>query len=241
MTRPPPARVDGGLDKVTMLERPEPAPPNGRALPYNGPERRANRPHPVQRWLSMLIDEVDYGMVLLTEDAQVVFINHLARIQLENGHPLEVRGRWIGACRAADHLPFVSALAAAAQRGRRCLLKMGEDAQPAMVSVVPLGQPGQGEPAIALIFGRRQVCEPLSVEAFARTHQLTVAETRVLIALCSGSRVSDVARLFGVEVSTVRSQVSNIRHKTGAKTIAGLVQQVALLPPLIGVLRPAAP
>lgn len=204
--------------------------------PYHGPERRTS-PAPVQRWLGLLIDEIDYGMVLLTDDAQVVHVNHLARVELDAGHPLEMRGRSLYARRSIDTLALANALSAAALRGRRCLLKLGEGGQHAMVSVVPLGQQGHGQPAIALVFGKRQVCEPLSVEAFARTHRLTAAETKVLSALCNGVRVSDVAQAHGVETSTVRSQVSSIRAKTGAESIAALVRQVAVLPPLLGVLR----
>ena len=218
------------------LSRPAPPAQPAAPAPYHGPERRAT-PAPVQRWLGLLIDEIDYGMVLLTDDAQVVHVNHLARVELESGHPLEMRGRSLYARRSIDTLTLANALSAAALRGRRCLLKLGEGGHQAMVSVVPLGQQGHGEPAIALVFGKRQVCEPLSVEAFARTHRLTAAETKVLSALCNGVRVTDVAQAHGVETSTVRSQVSSIRAKTGAESIAALVRQVAVLPPLIGVLR----
>lgn len=239
------------LQKVTMLDQTDflvPSPhaasvphPNGSAAgpegAYAGPERRGAAPAPVQRWLGLLIDEIDYGMVLLTDDAQVVHMNHLARVELESGHPLELRGRSLHAKRPQDGTAFTHALSGATARGRRCLLKLGDGSKHAMVSVVPLGHQGHGQPAIALIFGKRQVCEPLSVEAFARTHRLTTAETKVLTALCNGVRVSEVARMNGVETSTVRSQVSSIRAKTGAESIAALVRQVAVLPPLLGVLR----
>ncbi|MFG5408371.1 LuxR C-terminal-related transcriptional regulator [Piscinibacter sakaiensis] len=175
--------------------------------------------------------------MLLTEEAQVVHINHLARVELEEGHPLELDGRQLQARQASDELQLRDALNGAARRGRRGLLKLGGPEQIAMVSVVPLGQPGVGEPSIALIFGKRQVCEELSVQAFARVHRLTTAETRVLTALCAGARVREVAERNGVETSTVRSQISSIRAKTGAQSIAALVRQVAVLPPLVGALR----
>lgn len=203
---------------------------------YAGPERRGAAAA-VHRWLALLIDEIDYGMVLLTEDSQVVHVNHLGRVELESSHPLEMRGRGLHARRPQDATALAHALTGATVRGRRCLLKLGDSSNHAMVSVVPLGQQGHGQPAIALVFGKRQVCEPLSVESFARTHRLTTAETKVLAALCNGVRVSEVARLNGVETSTVRSQVSSIRAKTGAESIAALVRQVAVLPPLLGVLR----
>jgi DNA-binding CsgD family transcriptional regulator len=241
------ARLPASL-KVTMREPTDSTltpscdgrPPSPAPAPYRGPERRASHP-PLQRWLGLLVDEIDYGMVLLSDDAQVMHVNHLARLALEAEHPLELRGRGIYAKRAQDIMDLAGALSAAAQRGRRCLLKLGDSRHTAMVSVVPLGQLGHGEPAIALIFGKRQVCEPLSVESFARAYRLTAAEAKVLGALCNGMRVNEVARRHGVETSTVRSQVSSIRHKTGAESIATLVRQVAVLPPLLGVLRSPSP
>jgi hypothetical protein len=47
--------------------------------------------------------------------------------------------------------------------------------------------------------------------------------------------------LLGVAFSTVRTQIGNIRQKTGAPSIRALVQQVAVLPPLMGVLRGPVP
>ena len=45
---------------------------------YRGPERRSTPSLPA-RWLSMMLDEVDYGMLLLNEDAVLVHANHTAR------------------------------------------------------------------------------------------------------------------------------------------------------------------
>ena len=38
-------------------------------------------------------------------------------------------------------------------------------------------------------------------------------------------------------VSTVRTQISSVRAKTGAASIRALVKQVAQLPPMVGALR----
>jgi DNA-binding CsgD family transcriptional regulator len=206
------------------------------ARSYAGPERRTG-PAPVQRWLAMLIDEIDYGMVLLTDDAQVAHVNHMARMALDGDHPLELQGRRIHARHPQDAPTLRDALVGAGQRSRRCLLKLGDSDRCAMVSVVPLDRENHRQPAIALILGKRQVCEPLSVQAFARAHRLTGVETKVLTALCNGARVREVALDHGVKTSTVRSQVSSIRSKTGAESIAALVRQIAVLPPLLGVLR----
>jgi DNA-binding CsgD family transcriptional regulator len=152
-----------------------------------------------------------------------------------------MHGRTLGAHRPQDVAPLYDALAAA-QRGLRKLITVGEGDQRVSVSVVPLPESaGRGTPLTLLVLGKRRVCEQLSVQGFARSVSLTPAETRVLESLCGGVRPSDIARDGGVAVSTVRTQIGSIRAKTGAASIRHLVQQVAVLPPLVGALRGSLP
>jgi DNA-binding CsgD family transcriptional regulator len=50
----------------------------------------------------------------------------------------------------------------------------------------------------------------------------------------------EIASELGVAISTVRTQIGNLRLKTGAQSIRALVRQVAVLPPLMGALRSSA-
>jgi len=212
------------------------APVLERAQTYGGPERRTGSRDPAA-WLSRMLDEIDYGMLLVTPQAHVTFMNHAARLELDGRHPLQMHGRTLGAHQPQDVAPLYDALAAA-QRGLRRLMTVGDGDQRVSVSVVPLPEcAGRGSPLTLLVLGKRRVCAQLSVQGFARSVSLTPAETRVLEALCGGVRPSDIARDGGVAVSTVRTQIGSIRAKTGATSIRHLVQQVAVLPPLVGALR----
>jgi DNA-binding CsgD family transcriptional regulator len=200
-------------------------------------------------FLAPMLDEIDYGMLLLDADAQVVFMNHAARLELDGEHPLQLLGRGLRAQRAQDVAPLFDALASA-QRGLRRLLTLGEGAQRVSVSVVPLPAGAAALPSMAagdagpltlLVLGKRQVCGSLAVQGFARSLHLTPAETRVLELLCNGVRPNLIAKAQNVAVSTVRTQISSIRSKTGADSISALVRQVAVLPPLVGALRGGAP
>ena len=91
-----------------------------------------------------------------------------------------------------------------------------------------------------MIIGKRQACEELSRDAFARQHALTLAEARVLKQLCEGERPSDIAPTLGVQLSTVRTQISSIRAKTGTRDIAQVVRHVGRLPPLPCLIKRAA-
>ena len=235
---------------------------------YTGPDRRAPAASELGHCMTRMLDEIDYGMVLVSADAQVVYLNHAARLELDGEHPLQLLGSALRAQRPQDVAPLHDALASA-QRGLRKLVMLGAGAHRVSISVVPLpggslhaqtaggGQGGQSahsahstqgahtlhphhddpRPTTLLVLGKRQVCEQLSVQGYARNMRLTPAETRVLELLCTGVRPTQIARQQNVEVSTVRTQLGAIRNKTGADGINDLVRQVAVLPPLLTVLR----
>jgi DNA-binding NarL/FixJ family response regulator len=106
-----------------------------------------------------------------------------------------------------------------------------------MVSVMPLGQ----HPAWALVMlGRRQPAPDLAVEMLGKLYELTQAEQNVLIRLLAGERVEAIARTRGVKLSTLRTQVSSVRDKLGARRLEDLVRLAAELPPMSSVLRSPA-
>jgi len=197
-------------------------------------------PDPLQRsrWYELMLDEIDYGVLLLGSDAQVLHLNHAARCELDAQHPLQLLGRQLRAAYAIDVLQLQDALHAATHRGLRRLLMLGQDGHRVAVSVVPLPADGlAGTVATQLSMGKRQMCGGLSVQWFARNHGLTMAESRVLEALSEGVQPSEIAMRFGVGISTIRSQIGSIRAKTHSDSIGALVRQVAVLPPLVGALR----
>ena len=201
-------------------------------LPYKGPERRASTSLST-RLLALMLDEIDYGM-LLTEGTQVLHANHAAQAELDAGHPLKVSAGVLRADDAQDLVRLQEALVNA-RRGLRKLVTLGSGARRVNLAVVPLGLGGPG--ATLVMMGKRQVCERLSVQWFARCHGLTPAETRVLEGLCEGMEPREVATLHQVGLATVRTQIGNIRAKTGAGSIRSLVRQVAVLPPMVSSLR----
>ncbi|GAB4034903.1 MAG: hypothetical protein Fur0014_00040 [Rubrivivax sp.] len=189
-------------------------------------------PPPLGRLLARALDELDHGIVLLDGRGTVLHLNHRARRALESAPALQVLGGELRACDARDMAPLYEALHAAAQRGLRKLLRLGDGETRLLAALVPV-EPG----VAALLLARDHVCEALSVECFARAHGLTAAETRVLASLGRGLRPAVIAREQGVKLSTVRTQIGCIREKTGTESITALVRMVAALPPMVGALR----
>jgi len=192
---------------------------------------------PMGQWLAGALDELDYGIVVLFEGASIVHINDAAQVELDELHPLQRVGNELRARLARDVAPLHEAVTAAATRGMRRLLTVGEETHRTSVSVVPLESADDGPRAVLIVLGKREMCESLSVQGFARIHRLTGAEVRVLKELCNGVPPAQIAALLGVAISTVRSQIGSMRAKTGAESIRALVRQVAVLPPVKGVLR----
>jgi DNA-binding CsgD family transcriptional regulator len=210
------------------------AQPAAQPIGYRGPERRSTA-SAATRWLAQMLDHVDYGMLLLVDGSQVLHVNRAARTQLDSGHPLQLLGSELRARQPQDVARLHDALVGA-QRGLRKLVTLGEIDSRVSIAVVPLGMLGLGGPqATLLLMGKPIVCQQLTVQMFARSHALTPAETRVLEALCGGLDPREVADRHGVGLATVRTQIGQIRLKTGADSIRDLIGRIAALPPILGL------
>jgi DNA-binding CsgD family transcriptional regulator len=192
----------------------------------------------IEPTLGALLDELDYGLVLLLRDsASVVYVNHMARQILREGHCVTVVDGSLRTRNNDDARQLADALVAA-RRGLRRLVTLGAKENRAAVAMVPMGEPLPGRPAlVGAVFGRYRLCEPMSVHWFARGHGLTPAETRVLELLCDGLDPRDIATINEVSMTTVRTQVTSIRDKTGVASIRALLQRLATLPPMVTSLR----
>ncbi|MFY7866365.1 helix-turn-helix transcriptional regulator [Roseateles sp.] len=211
------------------------APENGVAKPGHPTERR-QADSLSRHWMSLVLDELDYGVLLLNPAGRVLHCNLLARRELDERHPLELSGNQLRCRKPEDAQALAEATRAAESQGRRCLLRVGEGEAALNVVVVPLNR-DVAQAAVLVILERRELCGELATQWFALQHGLTSSETAVLKALSAGVRPSYVAAQQGVAISTVRTQIQSIRAKSGAESIAGLLRQLAKLPPLVSSLR----
>ena len=196
-----------------------------------------SRSLPLEPLVAMLLDELDYGVVLLRDGAHVVHMSHAARVWVHGGQSLDIAGGVLRARRHAEATSLAEGLAAA-RRGLRRLVTLGAQGARVSVALIPIGEPTDGSvPLTALVFGRSRLCERISVQWFARAHGLTPAESTVLELLSDGLEPSDIARANDVGMTTVRTQIKGIREKTCAASIRGLLHQVAMLPPMVCSLR----
>ncbi len=205
-------------------------------LPRSVPQERRRAVSLSTHWLNLVLEELDYGVLLVSGTGQLLYTNHAARRALVASFPLQVQGGQLRTRLETDSAPLFEALGKAEHEGRRCLLRLGEGTERVNVVVVPLNRNVE-QAAVLLVLERRQLCADLAAQWFALRYGLTPTETEVLKLLSEGARPNKVAEQQGVAISTVRTQIQSIRAKSGAQSIGELMRQLAVLPPLMSALR----
>lgn len=195
-------------------------------------------------WLAMMLDEIDYPMLLVNPRLDVLFANRIALATLDGRHPLVLTDRRLSVRNTQDEQPLREGIDSAMQRGFRRLLRLNRGGdQATWAAVLPLRQAaGCDSSTVAqvgalLMLGKPRMSQRLSVQSFGRLMHLTSTESSVLEMLCDGMQATDVARCHDVSVSTVRSQIYTLRSKVGTASICELMRCVALLPPILGLLN----
>ena len=214
-------------------------------LAYRGPERRNGPGAGLALLLASVLDEVDYGLLLIAADGHVVHANHAARTELAETKSLQLSGKRLVGRSAADQRLLDDALAAARDGGRRKMLSFRNDdalaeGKSCDLSIVPLPaalSAHHAGHAVLIALPRSRIAETLSVDAYARELGLTRREQEVLAGLCEGLRVKEIAVRLEIGEETVRSHVKRLKAKTGCTGIVDIVNQLSRLPPMVGALR----
>lgn len=182
--------------------------------------------------LSLLIDELGHGVIVVSERGQILHANRVARTELTRRRILEKEGGELRAISPAEGRILQNALSKAVA-GKRSLIDVSSGGLTLNLAVVPLKQDSDAwEPRIALFFARAEVCESGMFGFFARSYGLTQTEEQVLAILCRGLSTPEIAVQMKVAVSTVRSHVRSLCAKTSSSGVRELVNRVAVLPPV---------
>lgn len=193
-------------------------------------------------WLSaamgLVIDELDQGIVVIDGTRRMLLANDSARKTLRSRHPLCLDEQRVSAVAGDNADPFEQAVRGAAELGLHHMLALDYGGSQVHVAVVPLAVGVGAQGSAALLLGRQAMCEPLSLQAFAREAFLSPAETDLLEVLCEGLEPSEAAQRQGVALSTVRTHIAAIRAKAGVSSVRSLILEMAKLPPIMHALRP---
>lgn len=183
--------------------------------------------------LAGVLDELDYGVMLLTAGGALIHANDAARALLARGDLFCLReGRPMPA--DANQCRRWRALLDACAGNRRALELFVTSRETLSVAVVSVGQAHQscGSPTVLATFGRQRTCEPISLNAFARASRLSATETKVLASLAASRSPSEIASEHSVSISTIRTQIKQVLAKTGSRSIRDLLGQMSRLAPM---------
>ena len=186
-----------------------------------------------------ILDEIDYGLLMLDAFGTVLHVNHMGRFELAQERCLASVDGVLTGC-SARHREELARGLSMARAGRRAMLRfeLSDNPPRSMTAVcVPLGSPFDGSHPSVLIMLERNREENLALSLYAQHHGITPAEQGVLRSLCEGLDVAGIALRLHIAESTVRTHVRSLREKTRTTSMRQLVQTVADLPPMVSALR----
>lgn len=189
--------------------------------------------------LLRVLDEIDYGILVVDSKRQIEQANHLARHELLGKKAIVSQGNVLMGMTNALTQQIQVAIEHAC-RGQRRLALLKYEGRELPAAFIPLSHPLENDTlSVLVLLSRQKVCDNLAVRMFARAQGLSPTEETVMIGLCRGLAVPEIATENGVAPSTVRSQVKSLREKTGCSSIRQLLCRVNRLPPVVPALRMA--
>ncbi|MDO8889096.1 MAG: LuxR family transcriptional regulator [Hydrogenophaga sp.] len=191
--------------------------------------------------LLRVLDEVDYGVLIIDAQGTILHANHLARHELASGRMLMSYGNSLLGS-SAEFTSQMQTAMEAAFRGQRRLVLLNKGERELSLAFTPLSHPLEADtPTVLVMLSRQSACDNLAVRMFARTIGLSPSEEAVLMGLCRGLEIPEIAAEHGVAPSTIRSQIKTLREKAGSPSIRRLLQRINSLPPVVPALRIVMP
>ncbi|MDZ4100177.1 MAG: helix-turn-helix transcriptional regulator [Hydrogenophaga sp.] len=201
----------------------------------------AGQPTTGRAHLLRVLDEVDYGMLIIDAQGTILHANHLARHELASARMLLSYGNTLLGSNAEFTAQMQVAMDAAF-RGQRRLALLNKGERELALTFTPLSHPLEADaPTVLVMLSRQSTCDNLAVRMFARTIGLSPSEEAVLMGLCRGLEIPEIASEHGVAQSTIRSQIKTLREKAGSPSIRRLLQRINSLPPVVPALRIVMP
>lgn len=182
--------------------------------------------------LAALCDDITFGIAIVNRDAELLYVNLAARQCLGEADALLESGQRLRAA-APDDETALAHCVEAGFRGERNWHVFHGSRRSFNVAFVPLSDSlHEAVEGVALVFERPALCNGVSRHFFARANGLTTTEARLTGALCRSNDVAEAAENLHISVSTARTHVKNILHKTGAHNLRALLLRLGMLPPV---------
>ena len=183
------------------------------------------------------IDHLAAAVMFTDTDGRIVETNQAAERILRLGDGLTIRNGQICARRNFETAKLAELIAhATGATGRHpsagCLLIGREGGHPAyIVRVAPVtaGLVGYDLP-MAMVLVSAPDENRISESELAELYGLSPAESRLAVAVAYGKRLNELAGEFGVQITTLRTQLSSVLKKCGVERQSDLVRLISNIP-----------
>lgn len=183
------------------------------------------------------LDQLAAAVIVADSDGRVIQANRAAERVLQRGDGLTVRDGKLGALHVFDSERFDASIAAAAAEQKtgaaigRMRIRRHDGHPPYMLTVAPLGADLAlyGRSLALIVFGDPDEKTP-SERELAEFFRLSPAESRLAVALLAGKKLVEIAADFGVQITTLRTQLSSILRKTGVTRQVDLIRLLSNVP-----------
>ena len=177
------------------------------------------------------------GVIFTDGDGRIVETNQAAERILRAGDGLTINRGRIRARRNFETAKLAGLIVLATATGgvgpsSGCLL-VGRDGglPPYVVRVVPVRPPASGFGlSLAMVLVSTPDENHVSQGELAELYGLSQAESRLALAVAFGKRLSELSGEFGVQIATLRTQLSSILKKCGVERQSDLVRLIANIP-----------
>lgn len=188
----------------------------------------------VPSWLDRLLESVAYGIIICDRNRKVIIANQAAITMMEDcGESVSIHSM-IPRSMSGSGERLYRALVQGSEGWRRMVTLDAKDGSTRSVSISPL-ELDNGERGMLVTTERVAVCTTATLVTYADLYLLTAAETRVLLSIAKGISPQEAADELFIAVTTVRSHIKSILHKTKADCIRSLLVRMAKLPPVVGL------
>jgi DNA-binding CsgD family transcriptional regulator/PAS domain-containing protein len=185
------------------------------------------------------LDRLAAGVIVTDGDRRVIEMNHAAERMVRLADGLMIRNNQVCARRAFEDTKLARSIAACAgeksgQVAGRMLIGRHSDRPAYILTVAPLS-PHLGiydRPLAMVVIVDPEDLSP-SERDLADLLGLSPAESRLAAALMTGKKLSEIATDFGLQITTLRTQLSSILRKVGVERQADLARVLSS----IGVAR----
>ena len=183
------------------------------------------------------LDRLAAAVIVADSDGSVIQTNRAAERILQRGDGLVIRNGNLGVLHVVDSARLEAFIAAAAAEQKtaaaigRMRVQRHDGHPPYILTVAPLGADLSvyGRPLALIVLADPDQQSP-SERDLAEFFGLSPAESRLAVALLAGRKLGEVAGDFGVQITTLRTQLSSILRKTGVTRQVDLIRLLSSVP-----------